>query len=63
MVRGVATVWPRYRSRRLGPYSPWTFYGLTEEGLAFLEEYNLLAAEETFQRIYETISDKPEKMI
>ncbi|MFC4247662.1 helix-turn-helix transcriptional regulator [Natribaculum luteum] len=42
---------------------PWKFYGLTEEGRAFLEEHNLLAAEETLQRIYETITDKPEKMI
>ncbi len=41
---------------------PWKFYGLTEEGQAFLEEHNLLAAEETLQRIYESISDKPEKM-
>jgi len=39
------------------------FYGLTEEGRTFLDEYNLLAAEETLQQIYETISDKPEKMI
>ncbi|CCQ33294.1 putative transcriptional regulator protein [Halorhabdus tiamatea SARL4B] len=42
---------------------PWKFYGLTEEGRAFLESHNLLAAEETLQRIYETISDKPEKMV
>ncbi|WP_049985893.1 MarR family transcriptional regulator [Halobellus rufus] len=42
---------------------PWKFYGLTEEGRVFLEEHNLLAAEETLQRIYETISDKPEKMV
>jgi len=42
---------------------PWKFYGLTEEGREFLEEHNLLAAEETLQRIYETISDKPEKMV
>jgi DNA-binding MarR family transcriptional regulator len=41
---------------------PWKFYGLTEEGGAFLDEHNLLAAEETLQRIYESISDKPEKM-
>ena len=34
-----------------------------EDGQTFLEEHNLLAAEETLQRIYETISDKPEKMI
>jgi DNA-binding MarR family transcriptional regulator len=42
---------------------PWKFYGLTEEGREFLEEHNLLAAEETLQRIYGTISDKPEKMV
>jgi predicted transcriptional regulator len=42
---------------------PWKFYGLTEEGRAFLEEHNLLAAEETLQQIYETISDRPEKML
>ncbi|SFC06365.1 Transcriptional regulator PadR-like family protein [Halobiforma haloterrestris] len=42
---------------------PWKFYGLTDEGRAFLEAHNLLEAEETLQRIYETISDKPEKMI
>ncbi len=41
---------------------PWKFYGLTEEGRRFLEDHNLLAAEETLQRIYESISDKPEKM-
>ena len=42
---------------------PWKFYGLTNEGREFLEEHNLLAAEETLQQIYETISDKPEKMV
>ncbi|MFC7019731.1 MULTISPECIES: MarR family transcriptional regulator [Haloarcula] len=42
---------------------PWKFYGLTEGGRAFLGEHNLLAAEETLQQIYETISDKPEKMV
>ncbi|WP_435180109.1 PadR family transcriptional regulator [Halorussus sp. AFM4] len=42
---------------------PWKFYALTDEGRAFLEEHNLVAAEETLQRIYETISDKPEKMV
>jgi DNA-binding MarR family transcriptional regulator len=42
---------------------PWKFYGLTEEGREFLEEHNLLATEETLQRIYGTISDKPEKMV
>lgn len=42
---------------------PWKFYGLTDEGRAFLEEHNFLAAEETLQRIYATISDKPKKMV
>jgi DNA-binding transcriptional ArsR family regulator len=42
---------------------PWKFYGLTDEGRTFLEEHNLLAAEETLQQIYETIADKPEKMV
>ncbi|MDS0474233.1 MarR family winged helix-turn-helix transcriptional regulator [Natrinema sp. 1APR25-10V2] len=42
---------------------PWKFYRLTDEGRAFLEDHNLLAAEETLQRIYETISDKSEKMV
>ncbi len=42
---------------------PWKFYGLTQKGEEFLEAHNLLAAEETFQRIYKTISDKPEKMV
>jgi DNA-binding MarR family transcriptional regulator len=42
---------------------PWKFYGLSEEGREFLEEHNLLAAEETLQRIYDTIADKPEKMV
>jgi hypothetical protein len=32
-------------------------------GREFLEAHNLLAAEETLQQIYETISDKPEKMV
>jgi len=42
---------------------PWKFYGLSEEGQEFLKEHNLLAAEETLQQIYETISNKPEKMV
>jgi DNA-binding MarR family transcriptional regulator len=42
---------------------PWKFYGVSDEGREFLDEHNLLEAEETLQRIYETISDKPEKMI
>ena len=42
---------------------PWKFYGLTEEGREFLNDHNLLAAEETLQQIYDTISDKPEKMV
>ena len=42
---------------------PWKFYGLTEEGREFLDAHNLLAAEKTLQQIYDTISDKPEKMV
>jgi DNA-binding MarR family transcriptional regulator len=42
---------------------PWKFYGLTEEGRTFLDEHNLLAAKETLQQIYDTIADKPEKMV
>jgi len=42
---------------------PWKFYGLTAAGRTFLDEHNLLAAEETLQGIYQTISDKPEKMV
>jgi DNA-binding MarR family transcriptional regulator len=42
---------------------PWKFYGLTDDGREFLEEHNLLTAEETLQRMYETISDKPDKMV
>ena len=42
---------------------PWKFYRLTDDGREFLEAHNLLQAEETLQRIYETISDKPEKMV
>ena len=42
---------------------PWKFYRLTEEGREFLDDHNLLAAEETLQQIYDTISDKPEKMV
>ncbi|RQG97096.1 winged helix-turn-helix domain-containing protein [Natrarchaeobius chitinivorans] len=42
---------------------PWKFYRLTDDGRTFLDDHNLLAAEETLQRMYETISDKPEKMV
>ena len=42
---------------------PWKFYGLTEAGREFLEDHNLLAAEDTLQQIYQTISDKPKKMV
>ena len=42
---------------------PLKFYGLTEDGREFLAQHNLLAGEETLQQIYETISDKPEKMV
>ncbi|WP_254546076.1 helix-turn-helix transcriptional regulator [Halomarina pelagica] len=58
IVRGVALP---DDERRQG--YPWKFYGLTDEGRTFLEDHNLLGAEETLQRIYETIADKPEKMI
>ena len=42
---------------------PWKFYGLSDEGREFLKAHNLLEAEETLQRIYETITDKPDKMV
>ena len=42
---------------------PRKFYGLTEDGRAFLDDHNLLAAEDTLQQIYDTITDKPEKMV
>ena len=42
---------------------PWKFYGISDDGREFLNEHNLLRAEETLQRIYETISNKPEKMV
>jgi DNA-binding MarR family transcriptional regulator len=42
---------------------PWKFYGLTEGGRKFLNDHNLLSAEETLQQIYDTITDKPEKMV
>ena len=42
---------------------PWKFYGLTDEGREVLEEHNLLAAEEALKQIYDTISNKPEKMV
>jgi len=42
---------------------PWKFYSLTEEGRNFLNDHNLLAAEETLQQIYDTIGDKSEKMV
>ena len=42
---------------------PRKFYGLTEEGWEFLDDHNLLAAEDTLQQIYDTITDKPEKMV
>ena len=42
---------------------PWKFYALTEEGREFLNDHNLLASEETLQQIYETITNKPEKMV
>ncbi|WP_049996213.1 helix-turn-helix domain-containing protein [Halococcus sediminicola] len=42
---------------------PWKFYGVSDAGWKFLDEHNLLKSEETLQRIYETTSDKPEKML
>jgi DNA-binding MarR family transcriptional regulator len=42
---------------------PWKFYRLTDDGREFLESHNLLQAEATLQRIYETVADKPEKMV
>ena len=42
---------------------PWKFYGLTDGGREVLEKVNTLAAEETLQQIYDTATDKPEKMI
>ena len=57
----VTEVTLREDERRQG--YPWKFYGVTEDGRAFLEEHNLLAAEETLQRMYETISDKSDKMV
>lgn len=41
---------------------PWKFYGLTDEGRAFLEEHTLLQAEGTLHDVYDSIADKPEKM-
>lgn len=41
---------------------PSTFYGLTDDGRAFLERHDVLRAEDTFQTIYEQI-DKPEKLL
>jgi hypothetical protein len=38
-------------------------HGLTEERREFLKVHNLLAAGETLQQIYDTISDKPKKMV
>ena len=57
----VKEVAPEDGQRRQG--YPWKFYGLTDDGREFLEAHNLLAAEETLQQIYQTISDKPEKMV
>ncbi|WP_193310563.1 PadR family transcriptional regulator [Halorubrum halophilum] len=42
---------------------PRKFYGLTEEGRKFLDDLDILAAEDTLQQIYDTITDKPEKMV
>ena len=42
---------------------PWKFYRLSDQGRRFLADHNLLQAEETLQRMYETITDKSEKMV
>ena len=42
---------------------PRKFHALTEEGREFLDDRNLLAAEDTLQQIDDTITDKPEKMV
>jgi hypothetical protein len=42
---------------------PWKFNRLTDEGRRFLDGHNHLQAEETLQRMYETITDKSEKMV
>jgi DNA-binding HxlR family transcriptional regulator len=39
---------------------PYTFYGLSEEGRRFLEEYKLLRAEETLQEIYDRVEKTAE---
>lgn len=45
------------RSRDL----PYKFYGLTDDGRAFLEEHGLLRAESTLQEAYEAV-EKPERI-
>lgn len=47
--------------RRQG-YS-WIFYVLTEGSQEFLEEHNLIAAEEMLQRICDIIADKAKKIV
>ena len=42
---------------------PWKFYRLSDEGRRFLADHDVLQAEETLRRMYETITDKPEKMV
>lgn len=42
---------------------PWELYRLTKESREFLEEHNLLAAEETIQQVYDTISGKSQKIV
>ena len=42
---------------------PWTFYGLSDDGRRFLDDHGLLEGEQTLKRMYESISDKPEKMV
>ena len=42
---------------------PWKFYRLSDEGRRFLDDHGILPAEETLQRMYEALTDKPEKMV
>jgi len=48
---------PEGRRRNDRPYK---FYGLSDDGRAFLEEHGLLRAEETLQEIYARVEKTPE---
>jgi DNA-binding HxlR family transcriptional regulator len=39
---------------------PYTFYGLSEDGRRFLEDYKLLRAEETLREIYDRVENTTE---